>query len=72
MKAIINGKLYNTTTSTMLYSGAGESLWKTENGSYFKIVMDIIVPQTEEEAKEYLGMKDADMYIKEFGEVELA
>ena len=72
MKAIINNLLYDTTTSTMLYSGAGESLWKTENGSYFKAVNDIIVPQTEDEVKKYLGMKDADMYIKEFGEVELA
>lgn len=72
MKAIINNKMYDTTTSTMLYSGIGESLWKTENGSYFKAINDIIVPQTEEEVKKYLGMKDADMYIKEFGEVELA
>lgn len=72
MKAIINNKLYDTTTSTMLYTRAGESVWKTENGSYFKIVTDIIVPQTEDEVKEYLGVKDADAYIKEFGEVELA
>ncbi len=72
MKAIINNKMYDTTTSTVLYTGATETLWKTENGSYFKITPLGLEPMTEDETKAYLGVKDADAYIKEFGEVELA
>lgn len=72
MKAIINNKMYDTTTSITLYTGASETLWKTENGSYFRISPMGIEPMTIDEVKVYLGIKDTDMYIKEFGEVELA
>ena len=72
MKAIINNLMYDTTTSTVLYTGAYETLWKTENKSYFRVTPEGIIPMTEDEAKEYLGVKDADAYIKEFGSVESA
>ena len=72
MKAIINNKLYDTTTSTIIYTGASESLYKTENKSYFRVTPEGIIPMTEDETKEYLGVKDADAYIKIFGKVESA
>lgn len=72
MKAIINNKMYDTTTSTIIYTGASDSLYKTENKSYFRVTPEGIIPMTEEETKEYLGVKDADAYIKEFGSVESA
>lgn len=72
MKAIINNLMYDTTTSTVLYTGASESLYKTENKSYFRVTPEGIIPMKEDEVKEYLGVKDADAYIKEFGAVESA
>lgn len=72
MKAIINNKMYDTITSTVLYTGATETLWKTENKSYFRVTPNGIIPMTEDETKEYLGVRDADAYIKEFGAVESA
>lgn len=64
--------MYDTTTSITLYTGASETLWKTENGSYFRISPMGIEPMAIDEVKVYLGIKDTDVYIKEFGEVELA
>lgn len=72
MKAIINSKLYDTTASSVIYAGGTEALFKTENRTYFKTSHNGITPMTEEEAKAWLGVIDADAYIKEFGEVELA
>lgn len=72
MKAIINNLMYDTTISTVLYTGATETLWKTENGSYFRISPSGFEPMTIDETKAYLGVKDADAYIKEFGAVESA
>lgn len=72
MKAIINNKMYDTTTSTVLYTGATETMWKTEHKSYFRVTPEGIKPMTIDEAKAYLGIKDADAYIKEFGSVESA
>lgn len=72
MKAIINSKLYNTTTSSVIYAGGTEALFKTENGAYFKTSNIGIIPMTEDEVKEWLGVIDADTYIKEFGTVESA
>ena len=72
MKAIINNLLYDTTTSTIIYTGASESLYKTENKSYFRVTPEGIIPMTIDETKEYLGVRDADAYIKEFGAVESA
>ena len=47
-------------------------LWKTENKSYFRVTPEGIIPMTIDETKEYLGVRDADAYIKEFGAVEFA
>ena len=72
MKAIINSKLYDTTTSAAVYAGGTEALFKTQNGAYFKTSNSGITPMTEDEVKEWLGVIDADAYVKEFGEVEPA
>lgn len=72
MKAIINEKLYDTTTSVVIYANGTEALFKTKNNAYFKTTNEGIVPLVDEEAKEWLGIIDADAYIKEFGNVELA
>ena len=72
MKAIINNLMYDTTTSSVIFAGGTEALFKTENGAYFKTSHNGIAPMTEEEAKAWLGVIDADAYIKEFGSVESA
>lgn len=72
MKAIINNKLYDTTASSVIFAGGTEALFKTQNGAYFKTSNSGITPMTEDESKEWLGVIDADAYIKEFGTVELA
>ena len=72
MKAIINEKLYDTTTSEVIYIGDMEALYKTQNGAYFRTSSYGIEPMRIEEVKEYLGIKDVDAYIKEFGSVDIA
>ena len=36
MKAIIDSKLYDTTTSSVIFAGGTEALFKTQNGAYIK------------------------------------
>ena len=72
MKAIINEKLYDTTTSKVIYIGDIEALYKTQNGAYFRTSSYGIEPMVIDEVKEYLGIKDVDAYIKEFGSVDIA
>ena len=72
MKAIINEKMYDTTTSEVIYVGDIEALYKTQNGAYFRTSSYGIEPMGIEEVKEYLGIKDVDAYIKEFGSVDIA
>ena len=72
MKAIINEKLYDTTSSKVIYVGDIEALYKTQNGAYFRTSSYGIEPMGIEEVKEYLGIKDVDTYIKEFGSVDIA
>ena len=72
MKAIINEKMYDTTTSKVIYVGDIEALYKTQNGAYFRTSSYGIEPMGIEEVKEYLGIKDVDAYIKEFGSVDIA
>ena len=72
MKAIINEKLYDTTSSKVIYIGDIEALYKTQNGAYFRTSSYGIEPMGIEEVKEYLGIKDVDAYIKEFGSVDIA
>ena len=72
MKAIINEKLYDTTSSKVIYVGDMEALYKTQNGAYFRTSSEGIQPMEIEEVKEYLGIKDVDAYVKEFGSVDIA
>lgn len=72
MKAIINEKLYDTTTSEVIYIGNMEALYKTQNRAYFRTSSEGIQPMGIEEVKEYLGIKDVDAYVKEFGSVDIA
>lgn len=72
MKAIIDNKLYDTTTAAVVYSSGNECLFRTANGTYFRTSHIGIEPMANESVKEYLGIADADSYIKEFGEVEEA
>lgn len=69
MRAILNGLLYDTTSSTVLYSNGAECLFKTKNDAYFKTDSEGITPLSVVETKEYLGIKDVDTYISEFGTV---
>ncbi len=72
MKVIIEGKLYDTITSTMLYAEGETSLFKTQNGSYFMVDHEGVHPVSASEVKKYLGIRDTELYITEFGEVEEA
>lgn len=76
MKRIIDGKMYDTDESEILYietSGINKHrmLYRTTNGNYFKFYANgEIVPLSEEQAQEYLGKYDPDKYIEIWGEVE--
>lgn len=75
MKKIVKGKLYDTDTSTMIYMDemTKRSIWKTEKGAYFQLyINNEIIPRTEEEVKEYIGLHDAELYIELFGSPEEA
>ena len=72
MKAIINEKLYDTTTASVVFSDGTTALFKTKNDAYFRTSSEGIEPLTDDEAKAFLGVADADAYIKEFGSVESA
>ena len=72
MKAIIKEKLYDTTTSKVIYVGDMEALYKTQNGAYFRTSSEGIQPMEIEEVKKYLGIKDVDAYVKEFDSVDIA
>ena len=72
MKTIINEKLHDTTSSKIIYVGDMEALYKTQNGAYFRTSSEGIQPMEIEEVKKYLGIKDVDAYIKEFGSVDIA
>ena len=78
MKKIINGKLYDTDTAERvyeeLYLNKRRTLYLTTKGSWFLFyhAKKEIVPKTDAEVMEYLGERDADLYIKYFGDVEEA
>lgn len=73
MKKIVNGKLYDTSTSEEIYvdEWSNRHIFKTQKGNYFLLYGNgEIVPKTEDEIKEYLGEHDVEKYIELFGEVE--
>lgn len=75
MKRIINGLLYDTEDSTLIYVDEmnNRKLYQTKNGNFFTLYpTGEIQPKTEEATKEYLGRYDADKYIEIFGEVDEA
>lgn len=69
MRAIINGILYDTAISSVLYSNGSQCLFKTYDGLYFKTSELGLNPLSIDETKEYLGINDVDVYIKEFGSI---
>lgn len=71
MKKVVNGKLYDTDKSTMIYMDemTKRMIFKTEKGAYFLLYPNNeVVPKTENEIKEYIGLHDAELYIELFGE----
>jgi hypothetical protein len=75
MKKVVNGKLYDTDKSQKLFTDpmTKRIIYRTEKGSYFILYPNKeLVPKTEDEIKEYIGLHDADLYIRLFGEVEEA
>lgn len=75
MKKIINGLLYNTQTSEIIYVDemTNRKIFRTEKGNFFLFYPNgEIVPKTKEDIKEYLGLNDTEKYIELFGDVEEA
>lgn len=75
MRKVINGKLYDTDKSEVIYIDqmTKRAVCRTEKGSYFILYSNNqIVPKTEDEIKEYIGLHDADLYIELFGMIEEA
>lgn len=75
MKKIINGLLYNTQNSEIIYVDemTNRKIFRTEKGNFFLFYPNgEIVPKTKEDIKEYLGLNDTEKYIELFGDVEEA
>jgi len=78
MRKIIKGKLYDTNTAERIYEelylGKRRTLCRTTKGAWFIFyhANEEIVPKTDEEIMEYLGERDADLYMKYFDVVEEA
>lgn len=70
MKVIINNKLYDSANAEFICEHMAVVLFKTANGNYFTKSGDNIEALTIDEAKDFLGLADIDIYIKEFGDVE--
>lgn len=72
MKAIIDGKLYDTEKASVIAVDGQETFYKTNNGSYFQVGEYGIIPSDIPTIKKVLGEHDIEAYIKEFGDVEEA
>jgi hypothetical protein len=75
MKRIINGLLYDTEVSELIYTDETTSrkLYKTSNGNFFTFYpTGEIRAKTEEATKDYLGRYDVEKYIEIFGNVDKA
>ena len=78
MRKIIKGKLYDTNTAERIYEelylGKRRTLYRTTKGTWFIFyhANEEIVPKTDEEIMDYLGERDADLYMKYFDVVEEA
>lgn len=70
MKKIVNGLLYDTEKSDIIYVDMikNRSIYKTIHGAYFTLYSNgQIIPTTEENVKDFLGKTDIDKYIEFFG-----
>ena len=83
MKEVINGKLYNTEDSVLVIDngkGIGENnrgLYRTKKGNWFKVYFnglfnDHILPLTNEESRNILGLTSVEKYIEYFDNPENA
>lgn len=75
MKKIINGKLYDTEKSELIYTELEGKRWlyRTNKRAFYKVYSTgDIVPMSDEQAMEYFGENDPDKYIEIFGNPEEA
>lgn len=78
MKAIINGKIYDTETAELIAVGDFLEIYKTKKGNWFKRTKDIngvnyqIEVINAADAKSFVGLHAPDHYDKYFGRAELA
>lgn len=75
MKSIINGLLYDTDISELIYMDKykGRIYYKTPNNNYFVLYgTGEIVPTIEDNVKDILGKNDIEKYIELFGKVKEA
>lgn len=75
MRKIVDNILYDTDNAELIYTDVSNNrrLWKTHKGNYFIAYPNgTIQPKSEKDVKAYLGDKDADAYIREFGKPEEA
>lgn len=64
--------LYDTETSEIIYVNKdnGRTWYKTKKGNYFLMYRTgEIVPKSEEDVKDFLGVNDVAKYIELFGKV---
>jgi hypothetical protein len=75
MKRVINGKVYDTEKSDIIYIDPNKrrTYYMTKNGAFFVVYKTgELAVKTEEEIRELLGMYDYDKYVEIFGEPEEA
>lgn len=76
MRAIIDGKVYDTNTATKLASAISGTLWITSRRAYFLVVLSVdllcrqIVPLQESEARRWVERKANTEYERIFGPAE--
>jgi hypothetical protein len=72
MRQVINNLLYDTSKSTLVYkeSDTKKQLWQinTTKSFFFSFADGHIEPITTQDAKNYLGLTDVQVYIQMFGE----
>ena len=75
MKKVINGLLYNTDTSTLIYEDGNKrrKYYMTKSGKFFVVYRTgEFAVKSEDEIKDLLGTYDYDKYVELFGEPEEA
>jgi hypothetical protein len=78
MKAIIDGKIYDTETAERIAEGVCVEVYRTKKGNWFKRTRDLytdnhhVEPIGEKEARDLIGLNAPDRYDKYFGRAETA